>query len=103
MEHIIGILLLGNCVDPKNFKFKMIERFPNFNLNPITTSFNIGRVNGNNPLFGLCYDCLGEDYTYGIYSYHTEKQLYIMIIKPINFNEEFESFFKNEMDLIFKL
>ena len=103
LEHIIGILLLGSCVDPKTFKFKIIEGFPNFNLNPITTSSNIGRVNGNNPLFGLCYDCPGEDYSYGIYSYHTSNKLYIMIIKPINSDSKFDNFVKNEMDLIFKI
>ena len=102
LEHIIGILLLGNSIDSKTFKFKMIEGFPNFNLNPITTSSNIGKVNGNTPLFGLCYDCPGEDYTYGIYSYHTENTLYIMIIKPINCDVEFDSVVKKEMDLIFK-
>ena len=103
LEHIIGILLLGNSIDSENFKFKMIEGFPNFNLNPITTSSNIGRVNGNNPLFGLCYDCPGEDYSYGIYSYHTSNKLYIMIIKPINSDFEFDNFVKNEMDFIFKI
>ena len=59
----------------------MIEGFPNFNLNPITTSSIIGRVNGNNPLFGLCYDCPVENYSYDIYSYYTKKYLYIIIIK----------------------
>ena len=103
LEHIIGILLLGNSIDSKTFKFKMIEGFPNFNLNPITTSSNIGKINGNTPLFGLCYDCPGEDYTYGIYSYHTENTLYIMIIKPINCDVEFDSVVKKEMDLIFKI
>ena len=103
LEHIIGILLLGNSIDTNDFKFKAIEGFPNFSLNPITTSSNIGRVNGNRPLFGLCYDCPGEDYSYGIYSYHTEKDLYIMVLKPINFDKEFTSFVKEEMDLIFKL
>ena len=103
LEHIIGILLLGNSRDSKNFKFKMIEGFPNFNLNPITTSSNIGKVNGNTPLFGLCYDCHGEDYSYAIYSYHTETKLYIMILKPINCDIEFNSFVEKEMDLIFKL
>ena len=103
-EHIIGILLLGNSVDPKNnFKFKMIEGFPNFSLNPITTSSNIGQVNGNKPLFGLCYDCVGENYSYGIYSYHTIKELFIMIIKPINSDPELDKFVLNEMDLIFKI
>ena len=103
LEHIIGMILLGNSIDPKdNFKFKMIEGFPNFNINPITTSSNIGRVNGNKPLFGLCYDCPGENYSYGIYSYHTNDELYIMIIKPINYDSEFNNFVKSEMDLIFK-
>ena len=103
-EHIIGILLLGNSVDPKNnFKFKMIEGFPNFSLNPITTSSNIGQVSGNKPLFGLCYDCVGENYSYGIYSYHTKKELFIMIIKPINYEPELDKFVLNEMDLIFKI
>ena len=103
-EHIVGILLLGNSVDPKdNFKFKMIEGFPNFILNPITTSSNIGQVNGNKPLFGLCYDCVGENYSYGIYSYHTKKELFIMIIKPINSDPELDKFVLNEMDLIFKI
>ena len=103
LEHIIGILMLGNSIDSNTFKFKIIEGFPNFNLNPITTSSNIGKINGNTPLFGLCYDCPGEDYTYGIYSYHTEAKLYIMIIKPINSDIEFDSFVQKEMDLIFKL
>ena len=103
LEHIIGILMLGNSIDSSTFKFKIIEGFPNFNLNPITTSSNIGKINGNTPLFGLCYDCPGEDYTYGIYSYHTEAKLYIMIIKPINSDIEFDSFVQKEMDLIFKL
>ena len=103
LEHIIGILLLGNSIDPMNFNFKVIEGFPNFNLNPITNSSNIGKVNGKNPLFGLCYDCPGEDYSYGIYSYHTEAQLFIMVLKPINYDKEFSSFVKKEMDLIFKI
>ena len=103
LEHIIGILLLGNSVDSSNFKFKEIEGFPNFSLNPVTTSSNIGKVNGNTPLFGLCYDCIGEEYTYGIYSYHTETKLYIMVIKPINSDIEFDSFVKKEMDLIFDI
>ena len=103
LEHIIGILLLGNSVDSSNFKFKEIEGFPNFSLNPVTTSSNIGKVNGNTPLFGLCYDCIGEEYTYGIYSYHTENKLYIMVIKPINSDIEFDSFVKKEMDLIFDI
>ena len=103
LENIIGILLLGNSLDSTNFKFKPIEGFPNFNLNPITTSSNIGRVSGNTPLFGLCYDCFGEDYSYGIYSYHTEDKLFIMVLKPINSNKEFDSFVKTEMNLIFKI
>ena len=103
LEHIIGILLLGNSLDINSFKFSAIEGFPNFNLNPITTSSNIGKVSGNSPLFGLCYDCTGEDYSYGIYSYHTETKLYILVLKPINYDKEFSSFVQKEMDLIFKI
>ena len=103
LEHITGILLLGNSIDPKNFQFKNIEGFPNFNLNPITTSSNIGKVNGNNPLFGLCYNCSGEDYTYGVYSYHTESKLFILVIKPLNSDIELDSIVQKEMDLIFKI
>ena len=103
LEHIIGIIMLGNCVDKTNFTFKTIEVFPNFNLNPITNSSNIGKVNGNTPLFGLCYDCPGEDYSYNIYSYHTDKKLYIMVLKPFDFNKDFDTFVKDEMDLIFNI
>ena len=103
LEHIIGIIMLGNCVDKTNFTFKAIEGFPNFNLNPITNSSNIGKVNGNTPLFGLCYDCPGEDYSYNIYSYYTDKKLYIMVLKPVDFNKDFDTFVKDEMDLIFNI
>ena len=103
LEHVIGILLLGNSLDATSFQFKPIEGFPNFNLNPITTSSNIGRVNGNTPLFGLCYDCPGEDYSYGIYSYHTEDKLFIMVLKPINSDKEFDTIVQTEMNLIFNL
>ena len=95
--------MLGNSIDSSNFKFKQIEGFPKFNLIPVTTSSNIGKVNGNTPLFGLCYDCHGEDYTYGVYSYHTDTKLYIMIIKPINYDIRFDSFVEKEMNLIFSI
>ena len=103
LENIIGIIMLGKCIDSKNLIFKPIEGFPNFFENPITTSSNIGKVNGNSPLFGLCYDCPLENYSYNFYSYHTDDILYITIMKPMNSNEELDLIIQNEIDLIFKI
>ena len=101
-DELAQIIIMGKCVNENNFELSIPEKIPSFSTQPVTSSSHIGRVNGNIPLFNLWYDC-GENYTLATYGYHTKEKLFLMTIRPINFDKKFICILKEEMDNIFKL
>jgi len=103
LGNISQILRSGMALDPITLKYTPPEKMPNFHKQAVSISSNIGRINGNNPLFYLTMDCPNEFYSFGTHCYHTDKKIYMATIMPINFDKDFKACLKEEMDLIFKL
>jgi len=101
--NIAQILRSALSVDPVTLKFTPPEKMPNFHKQAVVISSNIGRVNGNNPLFNLSMNCTNEFYSFGTHCYHTNDKIYMATIMPINFDKEYKKALIEEMDLIFKL
>ncbi|ORX57261.1 hypothetical protein BCR36DRAFT_580678 [Piromyces finnis] len=103
LDNIAQILRSALSVDPITLKFTPPEKMPDFHKQAVVASSNIGRVNGNNPLFHLSMDCTNEFYSFATHCYHTENKIYMATIMPINFNKEYISTLNKEMDLIFNI
>jgi len=100
--NIAQILRSGQSVDPTTLKYTPPDKMPDFHKQAVVISSNIGRINGNNPLFYLSMDC-NEFYSFGTHCYHTNEKIYMATIMPINFDKEYIKILKEEMDLIFKI
>ena len=103
LGNIAQILRSGLSVDPVTLKYTPPEKMPDFHKQAVVISSNIGRINGNNPLFNISMDCPNEFYSFATHCYHTEKKIYMATIMPINLDEKLKMYLKEEMDLIFKL
>jgi len=103
LENISQILRSGMSVDPITLKYTPPEKMPDFHKQPVVISSNIGRINGNNPLFNISMDCPNEFYSFGTHCYHTNNKIYLATIMPINIDKNLINCLKEEMDLIFNL
>ena len=102
-DNIAQILMSGKSVDPITLKYTPPEKMPDFHKQPVTAVSNIGRINGNEPLFYITMDCCDEFYNFATHCYHTEEKIYMATLMPINFDKNYYNIFKEEMDLIFNI
>ena len=54
-------------------------------------------------MFGICFDCTPDNYSYAYHVVHNEEKIIINVSKPINLNKDYCEIFKNEMDYVFNL
>jgi hypothetical protein len=101
LENISQILIGATAVDYDSLKFHNVN-IPDTNK-AITCASHIGKVNGNIPLFGICFDCTPDNYSYAYHVVHNEEKIIINVSKPINLNKDYCEIFKNEMDYVFNL
>ena len=101
-DNLAQIFMSAKAVDPLTLKYTPPEKMPDFHKQPVVLSSNIGKINGNNPLFYVSMDCPNEFYSFGTHCYHTEEKIYMATIMPINFDKKYYNCLKEEMDLIFK-
>ena len=102
-DNIAQILLSASAVDPKTLKYTLPENMPDFHKQPVVAASNIGRINGNNPIFNISMDCPNEYYNFATHCYHTNDKIYMATLMPINFDQKYLEYFNNEMDEMFKL
>ena len=101
-DNIAQILMSAQAVDPNTLKYTPPQKMPDFHKQPVVVASNIGRINGNNPLFYVSVDCPNEFYNLATHCYHTDDKIYMATIMPINFDKKYWEYLKEEMDLIFK-
>ena len=101
-DNIAQILMSAQAVDPNTLKYTPPQKMPDFHKQPVVLASNIGRINGNNPLFYASMDCPNEFYNLATHCYHTDDKIYMATIMPINFDKKYWEYLKEEMDLIFK-
>lgn len=102
-DNIAQILMSGKSVDPYTLKYTPPEKMPDFHKQAVVAVSNIGKINGNNPLFYLSMDCPNEFYCFATHCYHTNEKIFMATLMPINFDKNYFKCFKEEMDLIFNI
>jgi len=98
-DEVRQLVSCGSIIDPETLKFVPKGRFPDPNVQAVVKSTNIGKVNGNMPLFTISNHPFF--YTFYIHSYHTEDKLFITLIRPVNFDETYINYVMEEMNKIF--
>jgi len=89
-----------SVIDPITFEYVPNGNYPGAHTHAIVKSTNLGRVNGNFPLFFLSYDPMA-DYNFYVHSYHTDDKLFISTFRPINFDRSYLNYINEEMNKIF--
>ena len=102
-DNLAQIFMSAKAVDPLTLKYTPPQKMPDFHKQAVVVASNIGRINGNNPLFYLSMNCNNEFYSFGTHCYHTEGKIYMATIMPINFDKKYFECLKEEMDLIFQI
>lgn len=102
-DNLAQIFMSAKSVDTYTLKYTPPEKMPDFHKQAVVMASNIGRINGNNPLFYASMDCPNEFYSFATHCYHTEEKIYMATVMPINFDKKYFDVLKEEMDLIFKL
>ncbi|KAG4107072.1 hypothetical protein H8356DRAFT_1625566 [Neocallimastix lanati (nom. inval.)] len=101
-DDIRQILCSSTTIDPKTFQLVPNGRIPNFHTQATVNGSNIGKVNGNNPIFYISNGILVPGmYLFFYHSYHTDDKLYISALSPINFDKTYINYIKEEMDKVF--
>jgi len=91
----------GGFISPTTFKFIPNGRFPDPHSQRLINVSNIGRVQGDTPLFNLTSMEIGQMYNFFYHAYHTPEKLIISRLTPKNFDPAYLKIIKEEMDKIF--
>ncbi|KAL6599217.1 hypothetical protein U3516DRAFT_562978 [Neocallimastix sp. 'constans'] len=101
-DDIRHIYSCGYIIDPETFQFNPKGRYPDIHFQNVINVSNIGKINGNNPIFYLSNDTvMPGSYNFFYHSYHTDDKLYIAGLSPIEMDKTFINYIKEEMDKIF--
>ncbi|ORX84930.1 hypothetical protein BCR32DRAFT_276674 [Anaeromyces robustus] len=101
-DYIKHIMFGSTIIDPKTLEFKPKGMFPSGHHQAIVNGSNIGKINGNKPLFQLVsLTPFPDAYSHVYHSYYTEETLFICSQMPFNIDKLYIDLIKEEMDKIF--
>jgi len=96
------IFCCSYTIDPKTLQFVPNGRFPDIHTQATVNISNIGKINGNNPLFYISNESIMPGmYNFFYHSYHTDDKLYITGLSPIDMDKSYINVIKEEIDKIF--